>query len=335
VLKAAIIGFGGMGRVHARAYARRADVALVAVADERQERLDGKAVEMNIGSTGAADMAAVRAYRSGDEMLRNEKPDVVSVCVPTDLHAEFSIRAMEAGAHVLCEKPMSRTLEGADGMIAARDRTGRVLMVAQCLRFWPAYERLAECVRSGEHGKLLMLSMRRVSAPPGWSGPGTWFTDGRRSGGCLLDMHIHDTDLVNHLFGVPAAVVTAGSSCVSGAVDNSFTQYLYDGGPLVMAEASWCRAGEFRMSFDAVFERASLELGAGGALTLTLLGQEPAAVALPEGNGYAREIEYFLACAAEGRAPQRCLPESTRDTMRIALAEEQSALAGGARIALR
>ena len=208
-------------------------------------------------------------------------------------------------------------------------------MVAQCLRFWPCYERVVEAHRSGEFGRLLMLSMRRISAAPGWGGTRSWFTDGRRSGGCLLDMHIHDTDFVNHLLGLPEAVVTTGRTHVSGAIDISFTQYLFPDGPAVMAESCWSYGGGFNMAFAAFFEQATLEMGyRDGDLRLLRPGREAETVASPPASAYEREIDYFVGCVQSGRPPERCLPSSTRETMRMALAEERSARAGGTRVKL-
>ncbi len=334
-LKVGVIGFGGMGHFHAAVYAKRADTELAAVADIRPEQLSGKSMELNIGTGAAVDMSAVHGYLTAEEMLAKEKLDIVSICLPTDLHVEYTVKALAAGCHVLCEKPMSRTLKEADAAVAAQKRSGKLLMIAQCLRFWPCYERVVDAQRSGEFGKLLHLSMRRVSGLPGWGGPMTWFRDGKRIGGCLLDMHIHDVDFANCLLGVPAAVVATGLVGETGAIDNSFTQYIYPDGPLVMAEASWSYGMGFKMSFSAIFEKATFEMGyTDGNLTLGQTGQKQVNVELPAGGGHEREIEYFVDCVKTGQQPERCTPFSTRETIRIALAEEKSALAGGKRIAL-
>jgi predicted dehydrogenase len=334
-LQVGIIGFGGMGHFHGGVYAKRQDAQLTAVADIRPEQLSGKSMEINIGTGAACDMSAVHTYTQADEMLAKEKLDLVSICLPTDLHAEYTVKALEAGCHVLCEKPMSRTLQEADAEIAAQKRSGTFLMIAQCLRFWPCYEKVAEVYNSGELGKLLMLSMRRVSGTPGWGGAQTWFRDGARSGGCLLDMHIHDTDFANSLLGVPKSVITTGNVFATGAIDNAVTQYVYDGQVAVMAETSWAYGGGFVMSFCAIFEKGTLEMGyKDNDLWLMCPGQKAQKVELPAGGGYEREIDYFIGCIRAGRPPARCLPFSTRESMRIALAEEKSALAGGKTVRL-
>ena len=335
MLNVGVIGFGGMGHVHAAAYARRTDARLVAVADCDPARLSGQAINLNLGPGQSFDMRGVHTYPGADEMFAAEKLDLVSICLPTDLHASSALQALKLGVHVLCEKPMSRTLREADALVAAQARSGRLLMVAQCLRFWPCYERVVAAHRSGEFGRLLMLSMRRISASPGWSGTRSWFLDGTRSGGCLLDMHIHDTDFVNHLLGVPELVVTTGRTQVSGAIDNSFTQYVFPDGPVVMAESSWSYGGGFCMAFTAMFERATLEMGyRDGDLYLLRPGQAPEKLELSAVSAYDQEVGYLIDCIQAGTPPARCLPASTRETMRIALAEERSALAGGRRVKL-
>jgi len=333
MLNVGVIGFGGLGHVHAAAYAKRTDVSLVSVADNDPERLNGKAIELNLGPGQSFDMRNVHTYPGADEMFAVEKLDLVSICLPTDLHAACAIQALKRGVHVLCEKPMSRTLREADALVATQACSGRLLMVAQCLRFWPCYERVVAAHRSGEFGRLLMLSMRRISASPGSGGARTWFLDGARSGGCLLDMHIHDTDFVNYLLGMPEAVVATGRTHVTGAIDNSFTQYVFPDGPVVMAESSWSYGGRFCMAFAAIFEKATLEMGYRDN-DLLRPGQAPEKIQLPGVSAYEQEIGYLIDCIKAGATPDRCLPASTRETMRIAMAEERSALAGGRRVKL-
>lgn len=101
-----------------------------------------------------------------DDMLKNEQLDFVDIALPTYLHAEASIKAMEAGFHVLCEKPMALDSRQCQEMIAASQRTGRTLMIAHCLRFWPEYECLKAAVDDGRYGRVTSACafQRRVHA---------------------------------------------------------------------------------------------------------------------------------------------------------------------------
>jgi len=335
MLKVGIIGFGGMGHGHARRYVQRQDCELVAIADVRAGQLEGESVQLSLPDGTEADLSGVRTFIGGDEMLAAVKLDLVSVCLPTHLHAETAVKALEAGCHVLCEKPMARTLEGADRMIEARQRTGRLLMIGQCLRFTPCYEKLVEVHRSGEFGRLLILSMCRMGRGP--LGADGWFKDGERSGGALLDLHVHDADMVHHLLGMPEGVFATGLTGDTGAIDTAVAQYVFPDGPAATVETSWSVAGGFRMSFRAVFERATLEIGyLDGALRLSRRdGDDTEVVSLSPESGTPREIDYFVECIHAGSEPERCLPFSTRESMRMVLAEEESALAGGRLVKLR
>jgi len=335
MIKVGIIGFGGIGHVHASQYPRNPHVQLVAVADICPEKLEARSMQINLGPSGTCDLSGVRTYPSGDELLAREKLDIIDICLPTDLHSEYAIKAMHAGSHVLSEKPMARTIEQADAMLAAARATGRKLMIAQCVRFTPAYELLREACRNGDFGRLLAFSMRRVSPPPGWGGAGSWFLDGKRSGGALIDMHIHDTDFANWMLGVPSSVITSGARFRSGAIDNSTTLYFYDGGPVVTGETSWGYAASFHYGFCAIFEQATIETGYRSAdVVLTRVGAATETLKLSDRSQYGAEIDYFIDCVRTDREPEKCTGFSARETLRIALAEERSAAAGGERVRL-
>ena len=149
-------------------------------------------------------------------------------------------------------------------------------------------------------------------------------------------MHIHDTDFANWLLGVPSAVATSCAPFRTGAIDNAVTHYLYENGPVVTGETSWGYGAGFHSALCAIFENATIETGyRSGDVTLARPGAAVEKLELPAKDPYREEIAYFLACIREGREPENCTPFSTRETMRIALAEERSALAGGKRVTLK
>lgn len=329
-LKVALLGYGGMGHFHATHYQTQPRCELMAICDSAPEAFANDSSEINLGNSGKADLSALPHYLSYEDLVRNEKPDIVDICLPGHLHAEYAIRAMNDGFHVLCEKPMARTVALADEMIATAKRTGRKLMIAQCLRFEPSYRMLREAVLSGKYGKLLSLSLCRNSAAP--IGRNGWYRDAKCSGGALLDLHLHDTDTVHYILGVPVAVTTRGITRPSGGIDEMVSFYEYADGALVAGEASWCRPG-WSFSTTAVFEKATVEVDGSGVKIA--YPESPFELVKPEGeNGYWTEIDYFARCVQENLEPEICSPESTRDSIRIALAEEQSALSGGRRIEL-
>lgn len=147
---------------------------------------------------GAEKVSYEVVYERADELIADKDVDLVSVCLPTHLHAEFAIKALKKGKHVFCEKPMAGSLEECDSMIEVAEKAGRKLMIGQCLRFWPEYELLKDYVENGKLGKLTGLFCFRGGGTPIWSA-GNWLLQKDKSGGVLLDQHIHDIDTVNFL----------------------------------------------------------------------------------------------------------------------------------------
>ncbi|MCL5998257.1 MAG: Gfo/Idh/MocA family oxidoreductase, partial [Chloroflexi bacterium] len=204
MINVGIVGMGGMGWFHASKYFLLPNVKIAAIADLSPDRLEAKnAVQINIdGDQRPVDFSTVARYGDAGDLIAQADVDVVDVCLPTDVHARYAIQALQQGRHVLCEKPMALTLEDAGAMVDAARTANRRLMIAQCIRFWPEYRFLRDCVQDGRYGKLLSLSLTRVGGQPGWSSR-NWFLDPVRSGGPIHDLHIHDVDFVNYLLGKP------------------------------------------------------------------------------------------------------------------------------------
>jgi predicted dehydrogenase len=244
------------------------------------------------------------------------------VCLPTYLHAPYTVEALEAGRHVLCEKPMALSLEDADRMIAASERADRRLMIAQCIRFWPEYMFLRQAVREGTYGRLLSLNMYRMGGRPLWSWE-NWFVDPARSGGTIVDLHIHDVDYAHSLLGVPDRVqAVARRTEVTGSYDVIHAVYDYDGGPQVHLHAGWSMAQiPFQAGFDAWFERGFLRYDGKSDPPLTVFDDLVHVNGHPaeyeRGNAYYNEIAYFCQCVATGALPSECPPESARGSLAL------------------
>ena len=185
MLKVGILGMGGMGWFHAQRYLHLPNVQIVALADVVPERLQAReAVQINIENQSQPfDFSDVARYPNAAALIAEADVDMVDICLPTDLHAPYTIQALEAGLHVLCEKPMALNSDDADMMIAAATRTGRKLMIAQCLRFWSEYVFLRERIQDQAYGHLLSLNMwwrggcrvgRRVIGSRTQLGAGAW-----------------------------------------------------------------------------------------------------------------------------------------------------------------
>lgn len=335
MLRIGLIGLGFMGRGHFNNYVRLekegAPVKLVAVCDIDPAKLTGTdIITGNIGVGNSIDLSGRATYTDYLEMFAREQLDIVDIALPTYLHAEAAIAAMKTGCHVLCEKPMARTARQCEDMIDCARATGRKLMVAQCLRFWPAYEYLKETIDSGRFGAVVSAYFFRGGSTPQWSARG-WLLNQELSGGCLLDQHVHDVDMINWLFGAPDAVTANGRNVVPGSgYDAVSTRYRYSDNKIVTAEDDWTINGGygFDMQYRLNFERGSLHFGQGKVMAYPVdgAGFEPS---LPADDGYYREICYFIDCVKNDKPIEVCAPESTRDTITIALAEQESADRGG------
>ncbi len=325
MLKVGILGMGGMGWHHARRYPHVPNAQIVAIADIVPERLEAKeAVAINLaGGEAALDLSQATRYAEAGQLIAEADVDVVDICLPTYLHAQYAIAALEAGLHVLCEKPMALSVADCDRMIAAARAADRRLMIAQCLRFWPEYLYLQRLIVDQPLGTLLSLNMSRIGGRPGWS-PDNWFLDPKRSGGALLDLHIHDVDYVNAVLGVPDRLYATGRAMAEPAsYDVIHACFNYDGGPQIHMHAGWSTAQvPFQASFDAWFQRGFVRY-VGGELTVfdNLDKVESHLAEIEPGDGYRNEIAYLLDCVESGRQPTRCMPESTRDS--IALIERE------------
>lgn len=330
-LRAALIGFGGMGHFHSTCYAKQKNLDLVAICDSDPAAFKKAEAEINIGKSGKTELGGIKHCYSYEELIKTVEFDILDICLPCHLHAEYAIRAMKDGYHVICEKPMARTVKDAQKMIRTSKKTGKKLMIAQCLRFMPSYQFMKEACDDGRYGKLLRLDMRRNGSLPGQE----WYRDAKRSGGALLDLHLHDTDYINYLLGVPAGVQTFGITRNTGGIDDLMTNYEYPEGPIANSEGSWCK-GSWCCSTIGVFENATVELIGTDKVKvfrLDVKGCEEFEFK-KESNPYFNEIAYFAECVLKDQDPVRCMPESTLASIRIAAAEEKSAFARGKKIAL-
>ncbi|MBN1673787.1 MAG: Gfo/Idh/MocA family oxidoreductase [Kiritimatiellae bacterium] len=329
MLRVGIVGLGFMGRMHYRCWHATPNAEVSAACDANPDVIEAAKRAGNVeGAAARIDWDALQLSRTLGEMLAKNELDAVSITVPTFLHAELTEQALKAGVHVLCEKPMGLDVAECDRMIAAADASGKVLQIGHCLRFWPEYAKAKEIVDSGEYGRLVAASFQRLSPRPGWAAD-NWFADTKRSGGIELDLHIHDADFVQWLLGVPPALCSSGARGAGGGFVHIATQFLYDAGQAVTAEASWMMAPSagFRMSFQIMLERATLLLdpGAQPAFRVCPAEGEPFAPELPEGDGYAREIEHFARRVQGEKLPDVITPEQARDSIRIGLAARESA----------
>lgn len=341
MLKVGLVGIGFMGRGHLDQYLRLAGegfgIELVALCDVDAKKFEGIFVGGNMGDLGQSkyDFSKYHLYTNFDEMIAKEELDYVDIALPTFLHCHYTVKALNAKINVLCEKPMAINPEQCRMMTDAAKATGKQLMIAQCLRFWPAYEVLKEYIDGEKLGKPVFLSFYRGGGTPMWSYE-NWLLDEVRAGGCLLDQHVHDVDMINWLFGEPEAVSSLGRNVFPGAgFDAVTTHYRYDGF-IVNAQDDWSMNGDvpFKMTYRASFERGTIIFEDGKAIIYPTEGGKIEADNKNREDGYYREIKYFANAIINGEPIETATPESTGATIRIATAERESARRNGEWVSL-
>lgn len=332
-LRVAIAGYGFMGRTHYGAWRKCPGARVVAVCDANLAQLTAK-VEGNL--KGAADNSklprTVKVWDDFDAMLAAGGFDVVDITLPTPLHAAMTVKALDAGYHVLCEKPMALNLREADRMLNAAKRSGKVLLVAQCVRFFPEYAYLREVIQEERYGKVIAADFTRFMSAPKWSPKGgNWLLDESKSGGLYVDAHIHDADYILSVFGPPTGVRSMAHRSPRGYVDHLTTDYTYADGKIVTADCSF--AASDALVWDAAarvfFEKATVFLGPAYKKPLTVYptGGKPFSPRLGKRTGYEEEVRYFKRLV-EGRiSPSAAIltAASARASLALVLKERRAA----------
>ncbi len=329
-----VVGLGFMGVTHLRAYQQNPSARITAVCDAVRLPVNGvlQGVAGNVKKTDDIHLGTqVKVYRKLEELLADPAVELVDLCTPTPLHPEQAIAALKSGKHVFCEKPLARTAAAAREILSVAQSAPGFLMPAMCMRFWPGWSWLKQVVEEQSYGKILTARFRRVTAMPTWSKQGTYTGGGMDLGGALYDLHIHDTDFVNFLFGRPASVFSTGIFQGDGPIDHVVTHYQYPGGPAVHAEGSWLMTQGFNMAYTIMCERATLDFDlARGADAMQIMetGAEPRVVRYEGGDGYSGETSYVVDCVLNQRSPSIVTAKDGLTALEICEAEEKSARTG-------
>ena len=276
-------GAGFIGREHLGAAQGLDSVAYIGVVD--------------VCTEAAAKVAAqydLPLFDNLDDGIASMKPDAVDICVPTPYHLPQVEICATHGVHVLCEKPMARTVEEARRMAELAEQAHIRMMIAQVIRFWPEYRYVRELAASRQYGEITAVDCKRLSSPPGWS---EWLMDERQSGGVAIDLQIHDMDFVLQLLGTPRALAAWGR-LERGGLNAVTTRLEYDGHVPVSLESSFLMPTSypFRMFFRVEFERAVFEMDfwRPKGKRLKMFPMDGNATDIEStGNAYRDEIDYF------------------------------------------
>lgn len=330
----AVVGLGFMGVTHLKAYRQIPGARIAAICDAVRLPVDGdfSSIGGNVGNADPfkLDMAQVKATQSLDELLSDPDIDLIDLCVPTIAHPKLAVAALQSGKHVICEKPLARTSALSREIVAAAEAAKGFFMPAMCIRFWPEYAWLKQTIAGGAHGRVLAARFRRVAEMPGWS---PHFVDGTKSGGALLDLHIHDADFIQYCFGKPKAVHAAGFTRYTGAIDHVVAQYTVEGGACVTGEGSWAMTPGFgfNMSYTVIFENATVDFDIArgtDALKRFVKGQPGETITPAAGDGYLLELTHLVESILAHRAPTVVTPRDGLGAVEICEAAEQSIQTG-------
>jgi predicted dehydrogenase len=239
-LRVGVIGAGWPGERHAEGYLASGEALVIAISDLEADRRAAFARQFDV----------TRTYADYKELLADPEIEAVSVALPNFLHAPVTIAALEAGKHVLCEKPPAVTLAQAREMALTAERQGLVLAFALQRRFNPATEALRERLAEGALGEVYharAIWTRTWGVPPGVGG---WFTDpARAGGGALIDIGIHVMDMAWFLMGCPQISTASGQvynkyPALTKTDDSAFALIRFADGRSLQVEASWVLAQE-------------------------------------------------------------------------------------------
>ena len=301
------LAFAGTGfnKIHAAA-AIQAGAELIAVVNHKTDSMEKFAAEFHIQ----------RQYSNIADLLHDGGVDAMVVCTPNYLHCEQTLAALEAGLHVMVEKPMAMNADEARQMADAGQRTGKALMVAHCFRFDPEVMWIREQVAAGRIGRVIRTKGSGVHV--NW-GPGGWFTQKKfAGGGAMADMGVHALDTVRYLLGDPQPLnVFAKISTEYGSYDVDDTGIVmieWDNGTNTYFECGWRQThadqpnagtqlyGEagFASVFPTRIETPNNNLDGIDIDTGGFLEERPETLSLQK---YQNQMSYFLQCINEGLEP--------------------------------
>ena len=317
--KVAIIGAGKLGKTHARHWAAIPDVEVVA------------ALDTHVGT----DNQMGSAYTDWDQMLREARPDIIDICTPTPTHREYIELAAAAGKAVFVEKPLARTLEDCDKIVAAVERSGIPLMAGHVVRYFPAYLQAKQLIDSGTVGSVASIRASRLAGfPKRGTDPATaaesWYADPALSGGVILDAMLHDFDWILWCAGPITRVYAEGlhgRSDHPSLLDFALVTLRLANGAVAQLTGSWSYPGGFRTGFEIVGDNGAIEFDSARPDSLILTRSEsPGGIESPiasRGDPYCLELRAFVD-ALTGGSISPVSVDAARDAVRVALAALKS-----------
>lgn len=324
-MKIGLVGSGFMGKIHAAAWAAT-PAQLVGIVSS-----DAPSAEAIAAQTGAT------VYDSLDSLFPHV--DVVDICTPTYLHHEMALQAAVAGRHIVCEKPLALTNTQTQEMIAACERAGVKLLVAQVVRFFPEYARAKAIVDSGEIGRVGVIRLTRCSFKPSRNDPASWFHDNTKSGGMMFDLMVHDFDYARWVGGDVTTVFAKhiADRFPGASGDYALAILTHTNGAMSHVEGGWAYpVPMFRTALEIAGERGLIEHPAASSVALGVHLHESsstdAAIAVPRNpvleDPYTTQIKHFYEILTGAVTTPRVTAQDGAKAVEIALAAIESTRTG-------
>lgn len=313
-MKVAVLGAGGISGAHVPSWQRIPEAELVAICDVMPDRLE------KYKDTGA------RLYESCDEMFEKEEIDILDICLPTFLHADFAVKAMEKGINVICEKPISLDINDVDRVYATAEKNNVKFMIAHVVRFWPEFVFLRNAFLNETYGKMLTGHIIRLGSTPRWSWE-NWMRREECSGLVPFDLHIHDLDFIVYTFGAPVNCITHRSQYDNQDIINA--TYEFENGTFLTCDSWWVTSDyPFTFGYRFTFEKGVIELKDGKLMVYPVgadafevkAGEEAegeAVINLPATDAYFEEIRYFADCVLQNKPADIIKPQELKTVLEL------------------
>ena len=323
-MKVAIVGNGNIYNLaHIHAWQSMKDVEIGATCDITADRAERAYKESR----------AVKYYTRMNDLLSDDSIDIIDLCVPTHEHANLSIAALKAGKHVICEKPMARSLEDAGKMLKAADKYGKDLYIAHTRRFDRRWKEIKGNI--GRIGSPVYIRRCERSWLP--FPADSWYWDREKSGGVLLDLGVHCVDMVKWLFESKVNEVFAKGKMIRREAKENKTYDLatvflkIEGEKTAFIDVSWAfplAYAPFYSSLDVVGTAGRIEYSDKDTNPMVFIKDK---IEFPryslllsaDPNAFREEMSEFVRCIERGEAPI-ITKEDAFNILKIVLAAEES-----------
>ncbi|MEO7717585.1 MAG: Gfo/Idh/MocA family oxidoreductase [Capsulimonas sp.] len=324
--RVALVGAGNMGGWHATHWKRMEGIEIVGVLDPRQD----------------AAAALGPAFSDWETMLAMAKPDIIDICTPTPNHREYVERAAAAGKAIFVEKPLSRSMEDCEAIVAAVEKAGVPAMAGHVVRYFPEFAAAKKIIDEGGVGTPATVRTARLSGFPNITGRENWYANPDKSGGVVLDMILHDFDWLRWTFGPVRSVMAKGlfgSSRFDKGLDYALVTLRFASGVVGHVTGSWAHPSGFQTTFEVAGDKGliahdslkSVSLssslrGAEGGRAAVIMPESPM---IPNDDPYYQELNAFVQALRAGMTPPVTVYDAL-EAARIALAALESIATGKA-----